>query len=417
MVPPWHRKQVERLIQEILVVAAYCPIVVILLCTASLACAADAVSVPVRPDAVLTRNAEMKRRVDAWLKEGQEVRMPVHVVYLSCEDQEPFPKHKERLNRVLTEVQTWMADQHESAGFGRTTMLLERDDAGMVKLHEAKLPFAVASRNRKLISQTHRACIDASKAVLSKANVNYDKSFVLVLTTIPDDLGAAPFFGNIIQDRGYCFAVDAPWLDSEYRKTDGEVVWKGKRIGPANSALIGGIAHELGHGLGLPHSDEPPSEKQYGESLMGSGNYTWRGELRNEGKGSYLLDTDAMLLIARPPFTARVRDFDKQPKARIDDLKFENIEGGLVKVTGKVVTDIPAHAVKLSDDPPDNSDYNSVAWAVLPDEKTGQFTLTFEPLKAAGEHELRLLLYHVNGRWTKLSNKMTVEKDGTVKLP
>ena len=52
---------------------------------------------------------------------------------------------------------------------------------------------------------------------------------------------------------------------------------------------------------------------------MGRGNYTWRQERRLEGRGSFLLDTDAMFLMARPPFTGRVRDLDKQPRARIDE--------------------------------------------------------------------------------------------------
>lgn len=372
---------------------------------------------PTWSEAARARNAQMKRRVDAWLKDGKESAMPVHVVYLSCEDQQPFPEHRDRLNRVLSEVQSWMAAQHEAAGFGPVTMMLQRDDSGRVKLHESKLPFKVGTRNAQLIRQTHQACIDASKAVLAEAGINYDRSFVLILTTIPDDFGAAPFFGNIIQDRGYCFAVDAPWLDTNYTKTDGPKVWKGKTVGPANSALIGGIAHELGHGLGLPHSDEPPAEKTYGESLMASGNYTWRSELRKEGKGSYLLDTDAMLLIARPPFTGRVRDFDKQPRAEFRDLRFALTEGGLIQVTGNIITDIPAHAVKVCDDPPSNSDYNSIAYAALPDEKTGAFTITFKAHPAEGEHQLVLYAYHVNGRWTRKNHKFTVEKDGTVKLP
>ena len=363
------------------------------------------------------RNAEMKRRVDAWLSKGKAEAMPVHVVYLHCQDQKPFPQHRERLNRVLTEVQQWLTAQMEAAGFGTITMALERDEQGLVKLHEASLPLDVGTRNVQNKRQTHEACVTAARAVLGKSGINYDRSFVLILTTIPDDFGAAPFYGNIIQDRGYCFAVDTPWLDTEYKKNDGPAVWKGKRVGPANSALVGGIAHELGHGLGLPHSDEPAAEKSFGESLMGSGNYTWRNEKRGEGKGSYLLDTDAMLLIARPPFAGRVRDFDKQPRSAFKDLRFELTGDGQVKVTGRVETDIPAHAVKLYDDPAGGNDYDAVAHAVLADERTGAFEITFKPHSKPGEHEVRLFLYHVNGRWTRHNSRLTVEQDGKISLP
>ncbi len=363
---------------------------------------------PVWPREIRQRNAEMKRRVDAWLERGRSARMPLHVIYLTCSDQSPFPEHRERLNRVLTEIQDWFASQHEAAGFGRTTFGLERDADGLVKLHEGALPFEVGSRTRNnLLNHTRHECVKIARALLSKVDVNYDRSFVLILTTIPDDHGAAPFFGNIIQDRGYCYAVDTPWLDSKYTQTAGEKVWKGKPVGPANSALIGGIAHELGHGFGLPHCDEPASQQRYGESLMGRGNYTWRQERRLEGRGSFLLDTDAMFLMARPPFTGRVRDLGKQPRARIDGLQFEQMADGRIRVTGRVESDIPAHAVKVYDDPPESNDYNAVAHVALPDESTGAFTMTFRPIRPDGKRDFRVYLYHVNGRWTR--QKTTVD--------
>jgi hypothetical protein len=371
---------------------------------------------PTWPDAVRTRNAEMKRRVNLWLADGKGPQMPLHVVYLSCADQKPFANHTVRLNRVLTEIQQWYVVQHEAAGFGRTSFELIRDRQQRVKLHEGKLPFAVGSRTRGNIRETHRACNEAAKAILAKSRIDFDRSFVLVLTTIPDDRGAAPFFGVILQDRGYCFAVDAPWLDSNYTQADGPVVWKGKRVGAANSALIGGMAHEMGHGFGLPHSDEPATQKRYGESLMASGNYTWREELRGRSRGSFLLDTDAMLLVARPPFTKRTRDLDKRPKARVENAQFKLLEDGRIQVTGNIRSDIPAHAIKLFDDPPGNGDYNAVAHAALPDEKTGAFEIIFQPLDAKGDHALRLVLFHVNGRWTQFNSTMTTKPSGKVDL-
>jgi hypothetical protein len=371
---------------------------------------------PAWPEKIRTRNAAMKRRVDAWLKEGKESDMALHVVYLSCKDQEPFPGHKKRLNRVLSEIQTWYEVQSEAAGFGRTTFILQRNESGQVKLHEGKLPFTVESRNSGNKRETDTACRTAARALLAKEEINFDRSFVLVLTTIPDDHSAAPYYGNIIQDRGYCFAVDAPWLDLNYTQTDGPKVWKGKPAGAANSALIGGMAHELGHGFGLPHSDEPTNLRRFGESLMGSGNYTWREEIRGRSLGSFLLDTDAMLLIARPPFTGRVRDFDKQPKASVEDVKFENLEDGTVRVTGQIESDIPVHGVKIFDDPPGNNDYNAVAHPALPDEQTGEFSIVFTPIKAPGEHSVRLLLFHVNGRWSQFNTGMAVDSQGSADL-
>jgi hypothetical protein len=370
------------------------------------------------PAEIKARNAEMKARVDAWLQDSDADASPLYIVYLSCSDQKPFPGYKERLNRVMTEVQTWFRVQHDACGFGPVTFRMERDAAGLVKLHEAKLPFTVKSRTRDKIRETHKACNAAAREVLAKAGVDYGKSYVLVLTTIPDDHGAAPFFGNIIQDRGYCFAVDALWVDSEYTKTDGPKVWKGKTAGPANSALIGGIAHELGHGFGLPHCDEHAEQRklQYGESLMGSGNYTWRNELRGKGKGSFLLDTDGALLISRAPFVSRTRALRQRPVCSVEGIHLEQDADKLVTVTGTVKSDIPVYCVKVFDDPPNGGDYNAVCKVAVPDAKTGEFKIQFTPLAKPGDHELRLVLYHVSGRWTTQKVVMQVQKDRTANL-
>ncbi len=371
---------------------------------------------PAWPAAIQQRNAEMKRRVDVWLAEGREARMPLHVVYFTCSDQEPFPEHRERLDRVLTEIQTWFADQHESLGFGRTTIALERDQDGKVRLHEAQLPFAVTTRRSANTRETRDECVRISRLLLGKDNIDFDNSFVLMLTTIPDDHGAAPYFGHPHQTKGSCFAVDTPWLDSKYTQTDGAKVWKGKPIGPANSALVGGIAHELVHGFGLFHCDEGPALAHFGESLMGSGNYTWRQERRGEGRGSFLLDGDAMQLIGRPPFTGRLREFDRKPEITISDLRLEALDEGPLRVSGNLQSDVPVYGLRLFDDPPGNGDYNAVAHVVLPDEQTGRFEITFRPLEAVGEHELRLYAYHVNGRWTKWTNVIIIDGAGRADL-
>jgi hypothetical protein len=220
----------------------------------------------------------------------------------------------------------------------------------------------------------------------------------------------------MILDRGYCFAVDTPWLDTEYSKMDGPKVWKGRPVGPANSALIGGIAHELGHGFGLPHCDEHAAQRVYGESLMGSGNYTWRQERRNEGKGTFLLDTDACFLIARPPFTGATRDRDRQPQPRVEYLQLEQGADGRVAMSATVRSDIPVYAVRVYDDPPGNHTYNAVSWVAAPDPETGALALDFTPLHAAGDHELVITLYHSNGRWTTLQSTMPVTKNGRADL-
>jgi hypothetical protein len=365
---------------------------------------------------VRSQSTQMKERVDSWLSGGETVPAePLRVVYLYCSDQVPFPKHHERINRVLTEIQDWYRSQHEAAGFGAVTFALERDVDGRVKLHEGQLPVTVKSRYQANKRGTHKACVSAARSLLQAAKIDYDRSFVLVLTTIPDDHSAAPFFGNIMPDRGYCFAVDTPWLDSVYDKIDGPKVWKGQPVGPANSALIGGICHELGHGFGLTHCDEHAQQRGFGESLMARGNYAWRQEQRGPDKGTFLLNSDAAFLFARPPFASATRDFHRRPEARVEYLQLVQ-HGQVISMTGSVRSDIPVYALRVFDDPPGNGDYDAVSWVTVPNAESGEFALDISPRRTPGQHDLKLMLYHVNGRWTRLASKMPVARSGRVDL-
>ena len=98
-------------------------------------------------------------------------------------------------------------------------------------------------------------------------------------------------------------------------------------LGRYNSIFIGGIAHELGHALSMPHNTERPDMAPWGKSLMGSGNRTYGEEFRtievdeSKGKGSFLPFADALRLASHPSFSGSIKGFDGEPNAKLSDVK------------------------------------------------------------------------------------------------
>ena len=73
------------------------------------------------------------------------------------------------------------------------------------------------------------------------------------------------------------------------------------------SWYLGGVAHELGHGLGLPHDDGGEAEKSFGVSLMGAGNLTYREEMWGGGPPTYIGRASVLQLLSEPLFTSSDR--------------------------------------------------------------------------------------------------------------
>ena len=88
----------------------------------------------------------------------------------------------------------------------------------------------------------------------------------------------------------------------------------GRRGGGNNSIFIGGMAHELGHALGLPHCRGSADETQFGTALMGSGNRTYGDEIRNEGSGTFLSRAHALRLASHPQFSGSLKGFGHGPR-------------------------------------------------------------------------------------------------------
>ncbi|MBD3174023.1 MAG: hypothetical protein GF320_02485, partial [Armatimonadia bacterium] len=210
--------------------------------------------------------------------------------------------------------------------------------------------------------------------------------------------GSCPYYGGGDHLSGTAWVTDHAILDTLNLTRTEPTVYDNERpysLGKYNSVYIGGAAHELGHALGLPHVLATPAEAEMGTTLMGSGNYTFREEVRGEGKGSFLSDASALVLSTHPLFRGSDHGKDDQVSCDLLQVRGEPAAGGMV-VRGTVAASQLPRGVIAFCDPDGHSDYNAHTWTVKVDD-AGRFkvrTSDFEP----GGHELRLSFVFPGGQ-------------------
>ena len=145
-------------------------------------------------------------------------------------------------------------------------------------------------------------------------------------------------------------------------------------LGQFTTTYLGGALHEFGHGLGLPHDEQIGAERKLGTSLMGSGNYTYRQELRGRRTGTFLSFSEAVRLISHPLFSGRNYQSGEFPKVTVKDLVFDEKEGCLF-IRGRVESEIPVYAAIAYNDPEGNSDYNAETWTSVVEGMSSTLTI------------------------------------------
>lgn len=354
--------------------------------------------------------AKLGSRVDTW-HAGSRVDEPMElrVVYFHAADQDPQADYQDRLQRILFDIRDFLEVEMKRIGFGdNRTVPLELDAEGNLVIHTIRGKDPLLQYNygteygRKIRSEMSEAL---------RGTVDLDREFVLAICGLVDRLGdgswhfRSPYYGwgGSGHRWGLCFAADCEVLDTlNYAREDESFHYRehlGKytrTLGGFNRLYIGGLAHELGHGLGLPHNREHPGERRsLGTALMGAGNYTWRNEKVGK-KGSFLTMASAIRLISHPLFTQSERARFQPNRVEIEDLSFSpSRTTGEIVVEGKLGAEPPAYAVILETDPEGGSNYDSLPW-VGEVSGDGKFSIKVNARKE-GEGEFRMTVCHLNG--------------------
>jgi hypothetical protein len=364
----------------------------------------------------------------------------LHVVYFTPSDREPELRYRERLDAIMEDIRAFYRDGMERAGFGPETFGLARDAEGKLIIHLVKGKEPERNYNKPDAEKISHEC----NPVLEAAGISFERETVLIFCNLAtwDEKAMtfshhSPYYGVSFggtrsQTSGLCFALDSviqnlddipkkePVLDDdEYGKMS---------LGKFNTIFIGGIAHELGHALSLPHCGERWDEKPRGTSLMGAGNHTYREERRDAGPGTFLTMASAMKLAGRPLFSKSDRDMALAPQLEKSEFQLStnvsrrDLAGrhATLRVEGAVKGTPPVYGVIAYFNSPyfnslHDGEYRAPTATAVPDAE-GRFAIEISDLAPCSNGELRIEYCHVNGALSESHAPFRVTQEGTLDL-
>lgn len=181
----------------------------------------------------------------------------------------------------MLDIQAFYRTEMKRNGFGDRTFPLEMK-GDELKIHLVKGKEPAAQYPHESGGNVRR---EVQVALAGRTNL--DREYVLIFNGMCRKLGEnryffhAPYYGDSRSNhrRGLCHVADCELMDTlhltdmknriQYEEHYGK---RDQTLAKFNTFYLGGIAHELGHGLGLPHNREKEWERQqFGTSLMGGG--------------------------------------------------------------------------------------------------------------------------------------------------
>lgn len=344
----------------------------------------------------------------------------VVVVYFTPRDRPPAASHTARIRRIVEETAKFYESELKRHGFPNRSMHVLRNDRGQIDIVD------VVGEQTDYDKPDGQKIRDEVIPALRQRGIDADASVLLLFCNLMDYDPVAvkishhsPYYGGGNHLSGTAWQCDSEILDTR-RFRDPTPIRDGEygriTIGRHNSIFIGGVIHELGHALSLPHCRQRVDEAERGTALMGSGNRTYAQQLRGEGKGTFITQTHALRLAAHPVFNRQVsRSIYDRPTTEFHDLRLSEGPDQSIQVVGRVRGTIPSHAVVAYFDPDGGGDYDATTATSIPG-TDGEFAMRSGPLRPRTSGELRIVSCHVNGTTSTRSLRYGINPDGTPNL-
>ena len=331
-------------------------------------------------------------------------KRPVRVAYFNPSDRKPVKNYQSRIQKIMSEIQSFYGKGMEQQGFGFKSFDLEMDQKSLI-IHfiQSEHPTKKFSRNNFTSEYVYQSVSTALKA----KGISVDKETVIVFQNLGQGDSQsfidtnAPYYGrwNTNKNRqGFCYVVDSEFLDWQHlTNLNKNIKFNNERtlaLGELASGQIGGVCHELGHAFCLNHTcDSHKISSTNGTALMGYGNWTFKEEVRKKGKGTYLSFISAVKLMAHPCFTPKIYS---QREFQLIDISLNSMRN-ILDIQGKVTATPDVYAViAYCDNLNQRSDYDATGWVGVVD-TMGNFQLSINELKANTPYRLNLQFLHVNG--------------------
>ena len=337
----------------------------------------------------------------------------LRVVYFHPSDRPPLKNYLERWDAIMSDMQDFYRSEMEYLNYGKVTLSLEREN-GKLKLHQ------VRGKSKDDGSYTYKSGGKIREEVfasLKEKGIEPNRETILIVCGLSKTEGKkvtiySPYYGmGANHNRGICFTADMEWLSVEGLKPDpSKTILQVKEhrdyepftLARFNTIYLGGAIHELGHGLSLPHNLATKSEALRGTALMGAGNYTYRKEWRQEGKGSFLTHASAVRLLAHPLFGGTIGGSAAPNEVDYLDLNATH-EKDSIHIRGRIRSSIPVLAMIAYNDRENkgqrgygvNQDYDATTWVSVLSPKN-EFRIRIGELQE-GNHEIRLVSLLADG--------------------
>lgn len=341
---------------------------------------------------------------------------PVRVAYFVPGDRGPIDGYRDRLDRVMTEVQRFYRDGMAAAGFGPMTFRLDCGEDGRLRvlLVSGRHPSSFYGRDASAAVRRE------VKASLAERGIDVDRGTLVIFQVLlkwedGKAIEVGPYCGGGSHLGGTAWVYDDALLDPGKldSKEPGGYYHRPCSVGEFNSHYIGGVAHELGHAFGLPHVRQRDADRDRGTALMGAGNHTYGRDQRGEGPGTFLTRASALLLARSRPFAGDLDGARGKPSCRLEELDASSEPGELL-LSGRLAAEPPVVAIAAYNDRVDvRGDYDAVGWTCDVGDD-GRFRIEIGEIRP-GDHQLRLRPCHSSGATSLLSFDYHVGVDGLPK--